>query len=233
MRLGRSYRVAFAIGVGAFALSWAGGLFHALFHRHHFPGLPPGALSDYRERLARGELRLAAEQHHMASRIDPTIHGHPAELAEAMRRTGDAEGEIEQYRLARDRWPLDPAPHRALGIVYCRYGRYGEGIACLQQSLRLGPREASTHIALGDAWLAQRRLEEAARSYTEAIRLAPTAAAAHNGLGLVYAQAGDLARAIAAFAAAARLDPDPQYAQNLERARQDQGAAAALSAQER
>lgn len=228
------YKVAFVIGVGFLASSVASGASYLLTIRHRLPFLPPEPLANFRELLHRGELRRAAREHRLASLIDPTSYGNLPELAEAMRRAGDAEGEIDQYRQALERWPLDPATHRALGQAYCRYRRFDEGIACLKEALRLDPRDARTHLALGEAWLEQERFADAARSFADAVRLEPHAAVAHNGLGIALALSGRPRQAVDAFAAALRLSPSPEYRANLERAREaaerDQAGAGAREA---
>lgn len=224
------YRAAFLLGVTAFASSVVGGAGYVWATRHRLPGLSPDALAAYHEHMRHGELRGAAREHRLASRIDPRSYGNSVELAQAMRLAGDAEGEIDQYRQARERWPLDPATHRALGSVYCRYRRFDEGIACLREALRLNPRDAVTHVVLAEAWLARGRTPEAVRSLSEAVRLDPRNAEAFNALGIAYAWSGEAGRAVEAFMEAVRLSPDPEYAANLERAR---GAAPAAAGRAR
>lgn len=213
-----AYKVAFAAGAGLFAASMIAGAAQVVRTQKRLPGLPPELMNNIRQHLAKGELRQAAREYRLASRIDPMSYDNLPELAQAMRRAGDVEGEMDQYRQARDRWPLDPATHRALGRALCRNGRLDEGIASLRKALELRP-EAETELALGDAWLDHDRYVDALQAFSEAARLDPTNAAAHNGRGIALALSGDTRRAVEAFSEAVRLSPGPLYATNLDRAR--------------
>jgi tetratricopeptide (TPR) repeat protein len=215
------YRVAFAIGVGLFGASLVWGLAYVVRVNRSLPGFPPDLLSDYKSDLASGALRRAALRYRVATRISPTSFPHAAELAEAMRRAGDVEGELEQYRIARDRWPRDAATHRALGLAYSRHRRFDESVVSLNEALRVDPGDAKTYLALGDTRLEQGRFAEAVQSFAQAVAQDAGNALAHNSLGIALALSGDPARAAAAFAEAVRLDANPQYAANLERARRD------------
>jgi tetratricopeptide (TPR) repeat protein len=130
-----AYRLAFGLGAGAFGASLLGATAYTLARGGALPGLPPGALTAYERHLAQGELRQAAREHRVAARIDPTSFGNAPGLFQALREAGDVEGELEQYRLARARWPRDPAVHRALGQALCRLGRLDEGLAALAEAL--------------------------------------------------------------------------------------------------
>jgi tetratricopeptide (TPR) repeat protein len=215
-------RVGFAIGVGLFGASLVSGIGHVVRVSGSLPAFPPDALSDYKRDMTNGALRRAALEYAIASRINPTGVANAPELAEAMRRAGDVEGELEQYRIARARWPRNAATHRALGRAYCRYGRFDEGMVCLREALRLDPGDAKTLLALGDAWLEQGQFAEAARFYSEAILRDRGNAGAHNSLGIAFSYSGDSKQAISAFAEAVRLAPtNSEYSANLERARRD------------
>jgi Flp pilus assembly protein TadD len=98
--------------------------------------------------------------------------------------------------------------HGNLGVALCNQDRFEEGIAHLEEAVRLSPRYAYAHNHLGRAYFSVGRTDEAIGHLRKAVELNPNDAAAHNNLGIALAQMGGRERAITEFTEAVRLRSD-------------------------
>ncbi|HKC23664.1 MAG TPA: glycosyltransferase family 39 protein [Thermoanaerobaculia bacterium] len=120
------------------------------------------------------------------------------------------------------RHPLPGVLWFRLGQAFGAAGRTEDGIAALERSLAIDPRQPETERVLGAAREARGlalatsgRLDEAARELTEAVRLLPASAPARLNLAAVLAEKGDRARAEALAKEALALQPGYQKAEAL------------------
>jgi eukaryotic-like serine/threonine-protein kinase len=114
--------------------------------------------------------------------------------------TRDAAKAIEAYQLLLGIYPDDYAAHSNLGILFRQHGRLNEGIAQLEEAVRLGPGQPIARINLAEAYTAADRLADAEQQYGEVLKLQESIAA-RAGLFRVATLAGDQARADAQVAA--------------------------------
>jgi tetratricopeptide (TPR) repeat protein len=119
--------------------------------------------------------------------------------------------------------------HRLPGVLWFRLGqafgaagRTEDGIAALERSLAIDPRQPETERVLGAAREAHGlglatsgRLDEAARELAEAVRLLPASASTRLNLAAVLAEKGDRARAVALAHEALALQPGYAKAEAL------------------
>jgi tetratricopeptide (TPR) repeat protein len=107
----------------------------------------------------------------------------------------------------------NPLAQSNLGVALCNQGREYEGIAHLQEAVRLSPNFGYAHGHLGRAYFLLGRVGEGLDHLRKAVALDPGSALAHNNLGIALAQEGRLEDAAAEFAEAVRLKPDYALAQ--------------------
>jgi tetratricopeptide (TPR) repeat protein len=86
-------------------------------------------------------------------------------------------------------------------------GEYDRAIACCNEALRLGPRDAELHLLRGSALAAKGEFEEAVADCSEALRLEPGNACAFSLRGAAWADMRDYDKAHQDCGEALRLDP--------------------------
>ncbi|HSB61137.1 MAG TPA: tetratricopeptide repeat protein [Vicinamibacteria bacterium] len=222
MRFALAYRAAFLLGLLSYVACFLGGIGYFVAVHRALPGILIDPLRDAQVYLAQGDLRRAAREYRVASRISTVEWETSKKAADLAGKVGDPTVEVDKYLRARDLWPRDPATHRALALAYVRNGRFDEAMTSLRYALGVDPRDAATHAAIGDLHLERDQYAEAARWYRSALAIDPRAAGAHNGLGIAYALGGRSADAVAAFSEAVRLRPSEEFRGNLERARREE-----------
>lgn len=103
-----------------------------------------------------------------------------------------------------------------LGAILVNAGRTDEGVAHLDEWMRLLQQLASEEIDRGDALAREERLEEAVARFRQAARINPRMVAAHVNLGFALARLGRSQEAIRALEEGVRLDPkQPEVRCNL------------------
>jgi tetratricopeptide (TPR) repeat protein len=106
-------------------------------------------------------------------------------------------------------------------------GRIEEGIALLEQALKLNPDDEEAHFNLGYALARKGDLAGAVERYKKALELLPDYVEAHNNLGNVYRRMERYGEAIEQFNAALKLMPEnASTLNNLGRALGEQGKTA-------
>lgn len=218
----RVYRVLFALGVASYLACFLVGLTHELVTHGRLPAYDMSALTEAQEYLDRGDVQRAAQQYRMVARIDRGSFDTPRQIAELLKKVGDASGQIDAALASRDRFPLVPAAHRNLGWAYFNNRRFDEALASFRQALALDPRELEAQRGIAEVWLEQDRFPEAIEAYRRMLAERPTDATTHNGLAIALTLSGRTEEALRHFEEAARLDPG--FAANLQRARAEAAA---------
>jgi tetratricopeptide (TPR) repeat protein len=215
----RLYRQVFVVGLALYLLSFVVGVGYVLAKRHRLPGFGLETLDQAAEFEKQGDLRSAAREYRMMTRLVPNNYGAFKKLAEILGRTEGATADIDKYLRARDIWPRDAAVHRSLAWAFFSQKRYAEATASFRDALRYDPQDAAAQAGIGEAALDQDRYAEAVEAFRAALRLTPDNAAFHNSLGITYALSGRHPESVEQFEAAVRLDPNPEFKANLDRAR--------------
>jgi protein O-mannosyl-transferase len=137
-----------------------------------------------------------------------------------LRRRGDTEGAIEEYRKA---IALDPAMALAysnLGAVLQSRGRLVEAESLYLKTIELRPNYALAWNNLGIVRYKRGDVSAAAQAFRRAIELRPDDAGTVYNLGRIYQQAGIADSAALLFERAYRLDPaNPQIRASYEQTR--------------
>jgi tetratricopeptide (TPR) repeat protein len=103
---------------------------------------------------------------------------------------------LELLRRATALRPTLAEAHIRLGVTLTAVGRTEEGIAALQEGLRLAPDNAGGHANLARAfWIGQARIDDAIRHFRKALLLNPEGGYAYLQLALLHALGGDFAAA--------------------------------------
>jgi Flp pilus assembly protein TadD len=136
---------------------------------------------------------------------DSAIHN---SLGNALRKKGDLEGAIWEYKRAMELNPEYAHPHCNIGVVLQDMGDLEGAIREYQKSIELDPECASSHNNLGNILKGKGDLEGATREFKTAIELDPELAQPHSSLGVVLSHKGDLEGAIWEFKKAIELDPE-------------------------
>jgi serine/threonine-protein kinase len=129
-----------------------------------------------------------------------------ANLGITLRRKGDIDGAIAEYREA-IRLKDDSSFHTILGRALDDKGQLDQAIAEHREAVRLKADSADAHEGLGLALTTKGNLDGAIAEYKEALALDPKLAQAHFNLGIALRDKGDLDGAIAEFRKAIALDP--------------------------
>jgi tetratricopeptide (TPR) repeat protein len=95
-----------------------------------------------------------------------------------------------------------------LGYALSKAGRRVEGIAYLNEALRIEPYFFEAHNSLGAALTEEKRLDEALNHFEIALRLHPDSAKVHSNMGAALGMMGRLDQAAAHLKEALRIDPD-------------------------
>ncbi len=98
------------------------------------------------------------------------------------------------------------------GIRYVKQGRLEDGIASLEQAVKVAPDRAETYFNLGIAYTVQERISQATDAYQRAIELEPSYGKAFFNLGTLYLKQGKIDLAITRLEQAVELLPDPMKA---------------------
>jgi len=98
--------------------------------------------------------------------------------------------------------------HGQNGVGLLGEGKTDEGIAELQESVRLRPNFAPAHAALANAYIAKHDFENAAVEMQRVIALNPRNEDAYYRLGLIYLELKQPAKAQDTFARLLKLDPN-------------------------
>jgi tetratricopeptide (TPR) repeat protein len=114
--------------------------------------------------------------------------------------TRDAAKAIEAYQLLLGIYPDDYAAHSNLGILFRQHGRLNEGIAQLEEAVRLGPGQPIARLNLAEAYATADRLADARPQFEEVLKLQESMSA-RAGLFRLATLAGDQALADAQVAA--------------------------------
>ena len=85
---------------------------------------------------------------------------------------------------------MNTAARLNLAIELMQRGSYTQGLAQLDELLRINPHDAAAHSLMGFAFLSTKRDEEAAARFRQALRYKPDDAEAHFGLGAALASLG-------------------------------------------
>ena len=104
--------------------------------------------------------------------------------------------------------------HYSLGIALVQQDRLSEGMAHLEQAVRLKPDYPEAHNNLGYALLQQGKVAEAIGHVEEAVRLKPEYAEAYCNLGMVLFQLGRVPEAVSRYEQASRLQPEHAQTHN-------------------
>jgi predicted O-linked N-acetylglucosamine transferase (SPINDLY family) len=130
------------------------------------------------------------------------------ERALALHRHGKiAEAELlyaEVLQLQRDH----PGALHMLGMAKLQSGHLEAGMALIERSLELDPRQAAAHSSLGNALRSLHRPREALAHYELALELDPDHAPAHNNRGSTLLDLGRPQEALESYERALRLRPD-------------------------
>jgi tetratricopeptide (TPR) repeat protein len=127
--------------------------------------------------------------------------------AQAAGRLQDAE---RLYRSAQRAAPRDPRIPAHLGSMLLEQGRHAEGVALMDQTLALDPRQPGMLMNRGAALVALDRFDEALSSYSLAIALQPENARheAFNNLGVYLQGLKRFELAVEAYTKAIALEPE-------------------------
>jgi len=145
-----------------------------------------------------------------------------ANLAVYLESVGRVEEALQLAREAVKLGPDEATAHNTLGICLVRLAgsptanaaMLNEGIAELQESLRLLPTYADAHVNLGLAYMASGRAAEARQEFDAALAKNHNHADAHYALAGMLAQQGDLRSAADHYVAAITARPDFDRALN-------------------
>ncbi|MES1213577.1 MAG: tetratricopeptide repeat protein [Singulisphaera sp.] len=149
----------------------------------------------------------------------PTAYANLAVYLESVGRYDEA------LTIAREAVRLDPneaTAHNTLGICLIRLAassenpaqQTSEGLAELNEALRLFPRYADAHVNLATALLATGQREQARQQLLDALQDDPLHAEAHNALGNLLAEDHDFRQAATQYEAAVAARPNFEKAWN-------------------
>ena len=93
------------------------------------------------------------------------------------------------------------------GMVLGELGRTSEGVVCLQEAVRLDPRDGGISYNLGNAWAALGQLDAARSAYDQATRLAPDVPVFWYNFALVTFRMGLHPQAVSLFDHFLSFDP--------------------------
>ena len=136
------------------------------------------------------------------------------QLAIRMHQNRQLEGAEQLYRRILALMPGHPDVLHLLGMVQHQTGRSDEGVALIEQAIRLQPDFAGYHINLGNIHASRLHTAEATRAYERASVLAPDSADLHNNLGALYRAQGRNAEGKAEYLKAIELNPQHLNAHN-------------------
>ncbi len=138
-------------------------------------------------------------------------------LGNALKRRGELEPAIFQFRRALEINPGYAKAHNNLGTALAAQGKTEQALEQFAIALQLNPRYAAAYSNMGVALAGQGRLDEAIAHFSAALQLKPNSTKVHNNLGAALVRRGQLKRALEHFYTALRLNPGNREAyQNLQ-----------------
>jgi len=147
-------------------------------------------------RLEQFDYDGAARSFREALKIDPALTIGRLNLALALFYANNAEGALQEVRVAAERMPDAPQVHYLLGLVARSLDRQDEAIASWRRVLQHDPSDVATKVHLGQVYLQQRRFGDAIPLFREALAAEPyNVTAAYNlATALIRSGAADEGR---------------------------------------
>jgi len=128
--------------------------------------------------------------------------------AVSLHRSGNLPQAIGLYRFLTARYPKNAQTLFALGTAESQLGNHAEGIALLEESLRLLPANPKAHNNIANALICLNRFDEALARYGRAAAVDPNYAEAHFNEGALLADLRRFPDALACLDKAVALKPD-------------------------
>jgi tetratricopeptide (TPR) repeat protein len=128
-------------------------------------------------------------------------------LGNALRKTGDVDAAVWEYRRAIELAPEYDYPHFNIGSVLDEMGDLKGAVREYQKAIELNPDNADAHNNIGGILRRRGDLEGAIREFHKAIAIAPGSARAHHNLGKALLRKGDVEGAIREHRSAIQLEP--------------------------
>jgi Flp pilus assembly protein TadD len=167
-----------------------------------------------RDSMDRGEFASAVWEFRDLLGCDPEIESFVRiYLPEALRKNGDLEEAITEYRELVRMFPQSGRPYDLLGQVLAEHGELTAAIKELREAIRLDPKSADPHNDLGLTLQRTGNLDGAIGEFQQAIHLEPDNADAHASLARALEKKGDLEGASEQFRIARRLKPEDRETQ--------------------
>jgi tetratricopeptide (TPR) repeat protein len=135
-------------------------------------------------------------------------------LADLLRRSGDARGALDMYEEAIRLNPDNAQLRSNLGGLFRDLRRTDAAVAMLREAVRIDPGYVPARNNLGAALHDRGNLDAAVGELREAVRLDPAYAPGWANLAAVYRDKGDRAAALPAARRAVELDPGSGHAHN-------------------
>jgi tetratricopeptide (TPR) repeat protein len=120
---------------------------------------------------------------------------------------GQGERALAEYGAARDKWPTDPRPYKAICALLRKLGRRQEAESCARAFAVALPDDPAAHLELGVSLISMRRFGEAALALERALALRPAFQAAWSYMGIAMAHQGDLEQAMRCYERASGKAP--------------------------
>ncbi len=139
---------------------------------------------------------------------DPANSVFRAELAAALRETGDLDSAVAFYRQAVALSPGDPDAWYSLATALAEKGNHGEALVALDAALQQDAKRPDAWNALGVAYAASGKPRDAEAALEKAVALDPRNARAWNNLGNARRDLGETPAAVEAYQRAVALAPD-------------------------
>jgi len=132
----------------------------------------------------------------------PWLHYTAAQVLSAFRLNHRA---IDQFKaaIARDAGYADA--WRSLGFLHGQLGDTKASVQCMQEALRIDPRDDVTRFNLGFVYHGAHRCRDAIAEFEQVVRTSPNNDRAWYGLGLCCEELGEREMAVAALQQAAKL----------------------------
>jgi tetratricopeptide (TPR) repeat protein len=133
---------------------------------------------------------------------------------------------MNEYEIALSMEPNSLAGHIQLATLLGNGGHLAEGVAHMEEAVRLEPDDEVAQVLLGQMLMdTPGRLADSIAHFNEALRVDPRYAKAHRSLGAALLRVpGHRQEAIAHLETAQSIEPDPKLAKQLDQFRAD-GAA--------
>jgi tetratricopeptide (TPR) repeat protein len=168
--------------------------------------------------LALNEPDVAREYAEHSIRQDPTNAKSRMILGVALGQLDQVKPAEDQFRVAQQISPQDPATHSNLGLVYVRAKRWSDAQKEFEAALRLNPQDENALGQLVDLLVRQGMHEKAIARVQEYLATYPNDANAHVMLGVLRKKSNENDSARTEFERAIQLSPSstPAYLQLAE-----------------